>query len=233
MPEVENATNKNPRFPGINLDYAIKVINEARKFGRNVSSSHIAGKLSPKSGAFLRKKASLGYFGLITGRGDNLTITDLAEKIIYPKNEIEKATSIKEAFLMPEIFSNLYKTLEKNNVISLQTLGNVVLRQYKMTENGKNQFLSIFVNSGIFSGLIQYSDKANNEIILIPDSPKEDMQVEFVPETNNRLLENLQSTELNLSKGKAIITVPAELSVEDVKKLKLQIDIFASILSDS
>lgn len=236
---------KSSRYPSIELDYAIKVVSEARKFGKEITESHIAGsgKGSVKSGAFRRKKASLGYYGLIAGREGRLQITELAEKVVNPIDEEEKERSIKEAFLSPELFKKLYDSIEKNVSIKVDMLGNLLIRQYGIQPAARNEFLSTFINSGIYAGLIRYNSmETKTEIVFLEQEKKRDKNpadllnpFEFFGHTPSSPKEDpsekpkmeFLTVEIGLTNGTARIQVPKELTELDSKKLKAQIDVLA------
>lgn len=229
--------SKSTRSPSIDLSYAIKVVEEARKFGRKIANAHIAGDSSTVSGAFKQKKASLGYYGLISGRGDEYEVTDLAEAIINPMSDEERLGAIKRAFLSPEIFNSIYSSLEKGKPIRLDILGNLVVREYGIQPTAKNDFLNTFVKAGKYAQLIEFGgDKS--EIVALPiENPESESVADNIqntsilsPQAAEIISEDTQAVELILSTGKARIIVPKNLSENDAKKLKKQIDILADIL---
>lgn len=173
--EVINEVKKAPgersvRFPSINLQFAIDVVKEARKFGKTITNNHLAGKGKPQGGGFVRKRAALGYYGLIDGRGEKIRITDLSESIIYSTSEEERKFALKKAFINPEIFNKLYKETEKNSVIDLEVLGNILVRQYGIAASSVKDFLSVFIKSGMLAGLIEYSSKDKRSILFLDES---------------------------------------------------------------
>lgn len=229
-----SSSAKSSRFPSITLDYAVKVVEEARKFGKDVTDTYIAGGKSVKSGAFIRKKASLGYYGLISGRGEKLQVTELAEKIVYPSNDSEKIESLKRAFLSPPLFNRLFSTMEKGVPIKLDILGNVVVREYGIQPAAREEFLSTFVKSGIYAQVLRYSNDSKDEIIVSAVEEPSNKTQSSQEKTENPVGDEneLQSAEIFLSEGKARIFVPKKLSQDDAKKLKIQINTFANIFDD-
>lgn len=232
---------RSQRFPAYTLENAIEVVREARKFGKTVTDAQIAGKGSIISGAFLRKKAALGYYGLISGRNSEVYITDLAEGIIYPKPGEDKKL-IRESFLTPEIFKKIYSNTEKGMPIPLSTFGNILIRDYGIQPVAKNNFLSIFIKSGIFAELIKYSDDTKSDIILIDFQAHQDSEEKNTEEHSSAVIPvyryedilspEVQTVELILTNGKAKIIVPRDLTIVDIKRLKAQIEILANIFEE-
>ena len=230
---------RSSRFPSITLDYAVRVIGEASKFGRHITNSHIAGEGATKGGAFARKKASLGYYGLISGKGDKFEITPLAGKIVNPLNDEEKMGAIQEAFLSPELFNKLYALTQKGKPINLSFLGNLLVREYSIQPSAKNEFLLTFIKAGIFANLIKYNGDSKSEIIFLEGKDKEKVEEKPVihdpfaifGNTQQRAPE-IQTVELILTNGTGKIIVPRELTKEDARKLRAQINLLANIFSE-
>lgn len=231
---------RSSRFPSITLGYAVRVIEEASKFGKYITNSHIAGEGATKGGGFARKKASLGYYGLISGKGDKFEITSLADKIVNPLNDEEKTSAIQEAFLSPELFKKLYISTQKGKPINLSFLGNLLVREYSIQPSAKNEFLLTFIKAGIFANLARYHDDSKSEIILL-DSKDNKKEVEEKSENLDPFAifgnpqpkaPEIQMVELILTNGSGKIIVPRELTKEDAKKLRVQINLLANIFSE-
>jgi len=233
--------DRSSRYPSIGLASAIKFIQEARTFGRKTSDVHIAGKGSPKGGAYIRKRAALGYYGLLEGRGQNLYISDLAESILFPQSEEERLSSVRNAFLTPDLFNHLYQETEKNVAIDLDVLGNIVVRQYGITPAAKEEFITVFIKSGIYAEVVAYSDETKSSIILIDNHSTEEIKekegykgaVKIDKKKEEFGSSELQTVELSLTQGQAKIIVPAKITALDVKKLKAQIDVLATDFDDN
>lgn len=237
-----NKTERSSRFPSITLEYAVKVIAEARVFGREINDSHLAGKGVPKGGAFGRKKASLGYYGLLEGRGNSYRITDLAESIIFPSNETERIDALRKSFLFPELFHHLYDATQKNIPIDVDILGNVVVRNYKVSPNAKDEFLSNFIKSGIIAELVEYTD--NKKAIILREKPgatentgelfeevlpTEKKQLQEIPPMYNAEPElEGQVLDIKLEKGKGKFILPNDISINDATKIKALIDVLVN-----
>lgn len=234
--ERPSVGEKSPRYPSIELDFAIKVVAEARKFGTSITDAHIAGKGKPTGGAFRSKKASLGYYGLVSGHGSSVEITELASKILFPKDELEKNSAIKQAFLSPVLFKKLYDATSKGQSIDISVLGNILVRDYGIKPSSKNEFLNTFIKSGIFAGLLKYAGESKTEITLMPVGQEEtslsSQTTSEVTQVEEKISSDYDSVELTLTHGKGKIIVPKELTEIDVKKLRAQINLFGNIFEE-
>lgn len=241
--QTENKNLRSSRSPSVSLEYCLKIIQDARKFGKHISSTNIAGPGgSPKSGAFLRKKASLGYFGLISGSANDLQITDLSEKILFSVSEDEKSNALRESFLSPDLFKNIYDKLEKNTFIDLDLFGNVLIRDYGIQPSAKHRLITTFLSSGIFAGVVKISEDKKEFSLLSKNENQKPIVVG--PEALTDIKSNMelkaeapntsyQAVDIDLSNGgKARIIVPKskDLTKEDVKKLKVQIDVLSNFI---
>ena len=244
MSNIKNSS-KSRRYPSIELSYAIDVVKEAAKFGTKITDTQIAGGGSTKSGAFVKKKASLGYYGLIEGRGDNYEITSLSKSILYPKSDEEKKIAIQQAFTSATVFDEVYSIVAKNEEIDLDFFGNMIVREFGIKATAKEKFLNTFIKSGKYAGLIeQVSDKTILVRNLYENTDRDEEEgQEEIPDNETLTLPkkernnsfefegfNQQQAKINLSKGIGVISVPENLSKEDVKKLKAQIDILSNFI---
>jgi len=233
--------NKSSKYPFIVLEDAISMVQQARAYGKSVTDAQLSGKQSSLSGSFIRKKASLGYYGLIEGKKNSMEISSLAEKIISPLGVEEKKEAIKEAFLKPNLFKQIFEKVEPGTPLDLEILGNLIVRTYGIQLSAKKHFLDVFIKSGIFAGLMEYADN-NSKVKFIKDNHDEPVSQDnslmktkdtsiLEPEIEDVFIEKeeLQTVSLTLSSGTAKIVVPKQLSEIDVKKLIAQINILGGI----
>ena len=182
----DKVREKSPKFPGIGLDKAIEIIERASKHGISLKKETFAAfgsrgdtKGSAKSGAFIRRIAALKYFGLIEEKGGQIELTELAKRIIFSKNEIEKKKSLVESFLNPKLFEKLYTSTSKNTPIKKENLANIAVREYGITPKAKGNFISSFINSAEFVGLLNYP--GNKDSIVLNDRGQD----ENIPQDQN------------------------------------------------
>lgn len=166
-------------FPKYTLDGTIKVIEDASKHGRDFSreafaSFGIKGGASPRSGAFIMRLAALTDFGLITQSKGQVTLTDLAWKIVHPESEEERQKSIQEAFLNSEVFSAIYNSSQKNIPLNIDVVGNMAVRQYNITSKYKENFLRNLISSGEDAMLITKIDKLTIQFNSLDSSTEMD-----------------------------------------------------------
>ena len=228
-------------YPFINLEEAINIVKKARVFGKNLTDTQLAGEGSSKSGPFKQKKASLRYFNLISGREEDTHVTDLAEKIIYPKFG-EEESAIQESFLSPSIYKSIYQNIQKQQNVNVEMLGNMIIRDYGVNAKFKSKFLRDFIKSGIFAKIIKYTDQSKNEIIFLEIEstkgndilestflePQKQENPEYRPkiEIMDQSLD-YTTNEITVSTGVARLIVPKsiELTDNDIKRIHSYVDL--------
>ena len=163
------------RYPGLTLESAIKIVEEARSGGKSISKGSLAtigrsdAKGSTMSGAFRTKIAALSHFGLIEVEGPNIKFTQVADNIVYPVNEQEKKAALCKSFLSPQVFKELYEKLEHNVSIPNDLIGNLAVRDLGVSPSGKDTFLKNFVRSGKYVGLLEY-DEGSQKVKIIDEN---------------------------------------------------------------
>lgn len=205
--KTQEIRRKSPKFPGIGLNGAVKVITEAAKHGKSFKQETFAtfglkkaGKGSAKSGAFLRRIAALKHFGLIEKKGNQIEFTELAMKILVPKDEAEKKEAIIQSFLTPELFKKLYDSTSKDIPIKKEDLANIAVREYGVTFRAKQRFISSFINSAEFAELLKFTENRNSVILTKTDSALRGLEeiprrLEEIPREKAR--EEMWSTVIN------------------------------------
>jgi len=168
---------KSSRFPAIGLGKAAEIMEEAIKHGKSFKKETFAtfgsrkdNKGSAKSGAFIRRIAALKYFGLIEEKGANIEITGLAEKIVFPKDIEEKKEAIIQAFFTSPLFDKLYKDTLKNIFVKKEDLAHIAIREHGIAPNAKDDFISSFISSAEFAGLLKFSEDKMSVIFSEPEN---------------------------------------------------------------
>lgn len=153
--------NKGMGFPNFSLEKAIRIVSEASKTGNSFSRETFAcfgvkkGATSAKSGAYLVRLATLKDFGLIETSKDKVILTELAHKIIYPKNEEESKSALEEAFLRSDIFARIYHNVAKNEPVLKENIKNLAVRDYRISSKSQNVFIRSFVESANYADLAE------------------------------------------------------------------------------
>jgi hypothetical protein len=114
-----------------------------------------AGHATANSGAFKSKMAALRDWGLITGSGDTIVLTDVAMKIAHPPSPEEAARALLNAFRSCSIFWKVYEDAAKGRDLDLGQLANSAVNNYGVSVGSKEQFVKSLVDSAEAVGLAQ------------------------------------------------------------------------------
>lgn len=146
--------SRGPKYPSIGLEEAISTLHpvfeaESRnKMSREVLAMHLG--YAGLNGASTSKIGALRHFALIEGRGDELTVSEIAVTLMMKgENDPDYRSALKNAFLSPSLYKQLFDTYtttpsQKNVEFTLVRLG----VQKKNAQSAANDF----IESGRFSG---------------------------------------------------------------------------------
>lgn len=213
-------------YPMFDLSTIVDILNKAIKAGNSINKQILANastqsnNASTTSGIFNQKLAAFKHYNLAKVENNLVNFTSLAKQISNNNSE-----AIKTAFLAPSTFKELYTSVEKNVSLKRNLMEDIAHLQIGITNAGKKRFVKNFIKSGIYAGLIKHSLKSKDEVIVLENSSKNKQTT-----NKNSAIESYknsgQKAELKISKGKAMLVVPENLTAEDKEKLKKQIDIF-------
>lgn len=126
------AKARSPSYPSVGLATAIeKVTSVYEKDAQNSIPREVVAKhagFSGITGGSLSMLSSLLKYGLLTGRGDNTAVSDLALQIIaHPKESDERRQAILQAAFSPTLFSEIRDHFKSGKV------SDPALRAYLLT----------------------------------------------------------------------------------------------------
>jgi len=138
------AKARSPSYPSIGLETAIeKVTAVYQKDAQNSIPREIVAKhagYSGITGGSLATLSSMLKFGLLEGRGDNTSVSDLALQIIaHPKGSEERRAAILQAAFSPSLFAEIRDHFKSGKV------SDPALRPYLLTR----KFLPVAVDPAI------------------------------------------------------------------------------------
>lgn len=156
-------------FPSLPLPEADRIVSEAGKYGSRHAPeafAQIAGHTSSNSGPFRMKMAALRDWGLIEGRGEEVTLTRLSERLAHPISDEDRTAALQEAFSQASVFSDLYESSSKNVPLQVDQIANIAVHQLGITPSSKTAFAKSFSRSVVAAGLAR--DLGGGEIELMP-----------------------------------------------------------------
>lgn len=161
--DTHEAATKSPKrargasFPTMPLGEAVAIIKKIANYGTTHTNEAVAsllGHTTANSGPYRTKVAALKDFGLLTGRGDDLTVTPLALELTHPGLDANPQTSLAAAFRSCKLFSTVYDALPRGRELDVDALANSALHNYGVATQAKKSFATSFVKSGETAGLL-------------------------------------------------------------------------------
>ena len=143
-------------FPVVSLSEAAQILREAGKYGFEHSTASFAaymGHKSTTSGAFRQRLAAFRDWGLLTGRGETLTMTEIARKIAMPPDEVTELEALQQAFRNCDVFADLHEQMAKNQALDHDRIGNRAVHGLSVAPNRSRLFARSFAESAIAAQL--------------------------------------------------------------------------------
>lgn len=137
-------------FPVVPLSEAVQVLRKAGKYGFDHTLASFAsamGHTSTNSGAFRQRLAAFRDWGLITGRGDTVTMTEVARVLAVSTDEGEVRQALQEAFHNCQVFNGLYEQMAKGEPIDRDGLGAQAVLKLGVAPGKRQTFVKSFMDS--------------------------------------------------------------------------------------
>ncbi|MDQ6945977.1 MAG: hypothetical protein M3256_06815, partial [Actinomycetota bacterium] len=148
-------------FPSMSLGDATEAIRRAGAYGYEHQVGALAqymGHTTTNSGAFKAKLASLRDFGLVVGRGDTVSLSQLAQVIAHPDDVQAEREALQETFFKSDVFGKVYASLAKGVELDVEGIGNAAVRNFGVAAGSKQAFIDSFVASAIEAGVAERVD---------------------------------------------------------------------------
>ena len=112
---------------------------------------------SVKSSLFVQKLKSSSMYGLTIGAHTDETIelTDLGERLTAPTSPDERAESVRQAALAPDVFRKFYAAYDGKPMPGDVYAANTLTRQLGLDERLAEECLGIIKRNGLFAGVIE------------------------------------------------------------------------------
>jgi hypothetical protein len=166
-PPAAARRKKSTGFPVVSLAEAASILKEAGKYGFDHSTPMFAsymGHSTTNSGAFRQRLAAFRDWKLIAGRGDSLSMTDIARKIALPPDAETERRALREAFMNSPVFARLYEDMGKNQPLATANLGSKAVHDFGIAPASRDKFVQSFVDSAVAAGLGEIAD--DGQIVL-------------------------------------------------------------------
>jgi hypothetical protein len=165
-------------FPVLDLGEAASVLARASQHGWEHTVAEIAGYMghtTTNSGAFRAKLAALRDYGLISGRGESLEITQVGRRIAIPETEEERLAALQEAFANT-VFGSLYQESVKGSPISTDSIGRRSVNRLGVAPASQGQFGEVFARSAAAAGLAETAGDGKITLVTKPQARHSDSE---------------------------------------------------------
>lgn len=161
-------------FPSMPLNDAANAMRKAGAYGYEHQVGALAqymGHSTTNSGAFKAKLASLRDFGLVVGRGDVLSLSQLAQTIAHPDDTQAELDALQETFFKSDVFAKVHASLAKGVELDLEGIGNAAVRNFGVAAASKQAFIDSFVASAVEAGVAARVDDRRIRVLPRGSAP--------------------------------------------------------------
>jgi len=154
------------------------VLARASQHGWEHTVAEIAGYMghaTTNSGAFRAKLAALRDYGLLSGRGESLEITQVGRRIAFSETEEERLAALQEAF-QNTVFGPLYQESVKGSPISIDSIGRRAVNRLGVAPGSQGQFGEVFARSAAAAGLAETTGDGKITLVTKPQSRPSDSE---------------------------------------------------------
>ena len=155
-------------FPVVPLSDAARILKVAGESGFEHATASFAaymGHSTINSGAFRQRLAAFRDWELISGRGDTLTMTEVAKRIAMSTDEVEECQALQRAFKNCDVFDGLHQKMAKGQPLDRDRLGAVAVLDFGVAPSKKPKFVGSFVESAVAAQLAKIDDQG--KVVLL------------------------------------------------------------------
>jgi len=226
---------KSAQYPSYELNACIDFVRTIDRLGgKGVAQGSLLSELNLKSAltrSYTGRLSSSKQFGLLDHKAGLMSITERATLILYPTEEqkdLQKEKLIIEAFRSPSLYQQLIRRFDGKQLPKQDTLANILMNEYKIAKNAKNDAAKVFVNSAKVAAVL------GSDNYMQVDQTYTSLSWEGVPseievpegEPKTAVIGQIHSLKVGLSNRKsATINVPVDISKADIERLKKMLDL--------
>lgn len=208
---MKMATTKSSLYPSYSIDDIIEFLMLTKGYpaGRAIAYDAMAEACGLKSSytkSLKYKISSAKQFGCITTNNRTLSLTDLGLALLNPISNDELQQSKVNAVKRPSLYQRLIERYENHELPRQNTLENILVREYRITESSKRIAAETFLKcmhevgadcAGVlsFSGIDVIPEGTSSSIDINTDFDSKEVQTDQ-SQTNESVYSNLSMTHL-------------------------------------
>ena len=151
-------------YPTASLLETAQILKSAAKYGfeHHIDSfADYMGHSTTNSGAFRQRLAAFRDWGLIEGRGDTLTMTNVARVIALPPDAASEREALQQAFKNCAVFAGLYEKMAKGQPLDRDGLAAQAVHSCGVLPPKANRFVRSFVDSLVAAQLAEVDEQGH------------------------------------------------------------------------
>lgn len=158
------------------VSQAIQDKNNGRPFKRILLADAIHKK--PSSTDFRDLLSSSLKYGLTSGteKAESITLTELGQSLVKPRDPAEKSRGLRRAALQPEVFRSIYERYNNGKLPQGQFLKNVFEVDFHIAPENSEEVARLVAENGIFAGIIR--DVSGSPYVMIEAEQVAPVEVE-------------------------------------------------------
>jgi hypothetical protein len=218
------------------LDLAVRLYEHGGGSGNSDLLSQLAGN-SVSSSTFVKKLASLKWYGLVSEQNGTVTLTDLGLSIAAPTDPEGAISARKAALLRVDVFNRVYERHKGKLLPADEYLGNIIKGEFGIPRNVADLWVRSFKDGARAAGLLLERSDGKTQVrdAAIAEVSKADAPAASNPalsdvrpfsrgdliDVTNPFSASGQCSRFELSGGQfASFYVPDKITKRDAEKLK-------------
>jgi len=234
---------KSALYPSYSLAICLEFVRLVDSLGgKSASYRSVADKLglaSVTTRSFLGKISSSKQFGLITTASEVIQLTDAARQYLYPTDETEIKPLLISLFSKPPLYGKLVERFQDKALPPKVQLSNLLMNEYSIIKQVKDNAAECFLNSAESLGLIQNGILVLEELEPATEQARPENIVETEPETLSQAEQSPQEPARQapasptagyrfeiptLSKLSAVVFIPEGVTSKDLDYINLYME---------
>lgn len=190
------AIKRSPRYPRIDLSRAVSLVERLYDGAHQSkvdadSAAQVIGYTNSGSGAAAVALGALRQYGLVDGLRGDLSVSDLAMRIMQPMRDEERIEALHEAANKPEIFSSILEQFEGGLPKADAPITAFLVRQLGFSQKGASEVIGVLRDT--------FSNLPDMPVVQAPAMPIDSSESATTPDISVRPQEAFGSSPVPVS----------------------------------
>lgn len=157
MTEVKSSRTRSSAYPSILLEQAVTLIKKLNTaMGPGPHSRELVAQgigYTSVSGASAPKISALTHYGLLIRKNKKYTISQLANRIMFPTDDEDKKKALRIAMQNPKLYQGIIERFQGNSIPNM--LDNILIQNFGINHKAAKNVAEVFRQSAIFTDIMQ------------------------------------------------------------------------------